>query len=448
MSHMPYPPLSQYLDLLLDTVCVVDKAGHFVYVSPSCQQTFGYTQEEMLGRQMLDLMHPEDHQRTLRVVELINAGEHQYHFENRYIRKNGDVVHIMWSARRSETDQCRVAVARDITQRKRAEAMQQAVFAIAEASHSCANLDDLYAEIYRILNQLLPARHCSLALYTEGQLSFPFHVDAYSQPPASAALTQGSLYQQLLHQGQPLLLDAAQIAASSDPEFQRTSQPAYTWLAIPLKSQTNTLGALVIRNYADPIHDYSRDLELLQYVSGQIATAIERRQMLADLQQCALYDQLTALPNRRLFNDRLHSALARAKRHQGQLALLFIDLDKFKEINDSLGHSQGDLLLQAVARRLDASLRECDTVARFGGDEFVVLLENIEQPAQVDTIAAKIDTSLRQPYQLPSTQGQPGHRVQIAASIGVALFPRHGDSEESLLRHADKAMYHQKKQVH
>ena len=446
MSHMPYPPLSQYLDLLLDTVCVVDRDGHFVYVSPSCEQTFGYRQEEMLGRQMLDLMHPEDHERTLRTVERINAGEHLYHFENRYIRKNGDVVHIMWSARRSETDQNRVAVARDITQRKRAEMMQQAVFAIAEASHNCASLDSLYAEIYQILNQLLPARHCSLALYDGQQLSFPFHVDAYSQAPASAALAPDSIYQPLLQQGQALLLDAAQIAACSDPEFQRASQLPYTWLALPLNSQGNTLGALVIRNYADPIHDYSRDLELLQFVCSQIAVALERHQMLADLRQCALYDQLTALPNRRLFGDRMHSALARAKRQQQQLALLFIDLDKFKEVNDRLGHSQGDLLLASVARRLEASLRECDTVARFGGDEFVVLLENIDQPEQVDAIVAKIAANLHQPYELRDSQGQ--HRVQIIASIGLSLFPRDGDSEESLLRHADRSMYRQKNDPH
>jgi len=177
---------------------------------------------------------------------------------------------------------------------------------------------------------------------------------------------------------------------------------------------------------------------LLQFVSTQVATAIERQQMLIRLQFMAQYDQLTQLPNRELLRDRLHTALARARREQSYVALLFLDLDKFKLINDSLGHAAGDLLLQGVARRIQQCLRESDTVARFAGDEFVVLLEDFHSTDHASVVAEKIRQSLNQPFDLN------GHSRTILPSIGIALYPQHAQNEQQLLQHADDAMYRAK----
>jgi diguanylate cyclase (GGDEF)-like protein len=153
----------------------------------------------------------------------------------------------------------------------------------------------------------------------------------------------------------------------------------------------------------------------------------------------ALYDQLTALPNRSLFGDRVKSALARARRNRMHVSIFYLDLDKFKAVNDAFGHTIGDLLLAQVARRLELCVRECDTVARFGGDEFVVLLENIDFPEQSQLMADNIHNALSQPYELA------GNQVQILPSIGISHFPLHGSDETQLLRHADEAMYINKK---
>ncbi len=127
-------PLSDIMDLLLDAICVVDKDGRFISVSGACERIFGYTPEEMIGRPMIELVYPEDRPKTLRQVDKIMDGYLQRHFENRYVRKDGQVVHIMWSARWSENDQVRVAVARDITERKNAESMQSAQQAGADVT--------------------------------------------------------------------------------------------------------------------------------------------------------------------------------------------------------------------------------------------------------------------------------------------------------------------------
>jgi diguanylate cyclase (GGDEF)-like protein/PAS domain S-box-containing protein len=171
------------------------------------------------------------------------------------------------------------------------------------------------------------------------------------------------------------------------------------------------------------------------YVANQ--TDITLRKAAEDeVKRLAFFDPLTQLPNRRLLTDRIHQALSKAKRDGGQLALIFVDLDKFKPINDRYGHAAGDQLLQAVAHRLRVCVRESDTVARVGGDEFVVLLNVVHQTSDATCVAEKIHASLRLPFDLPL-----GQSVQISSSIGVALYPEHGLDEAGLSQHADLAMY-------
>jgi diguanylate cyclase (GGDEF)-like protein/PAS domain S-box-containing protein len=154
-----------------------------------------------------------------------------------------------------------------------------------------------------------------------------------------------------------------------------------------------------------------------------------------ELQRLAHYDPVTELPNRLLAVDRLEHALKRAVRRQGQVALLFVDLDHFKRINDTLGHGVGDELLRAVAQRMRACVRAEDTVARFGGDEFLVLLEDVERSEHVGRIAGKILYAIAQPMLLAGTE------VAISGSIGISFYPDDGSSREDLIRAADTAMY-------
>jgi len=152
----------------------------------------------------------------------------------------------------------------------------------------------------------------------------------------------------------------------------------------------------------------------------------------------AHYDALTHLPNRTLITDRIRQALAKAKRDKTRLALMFADLDKFKPVNDELGHDIGDLLLQEAAKRLQDCMRGSDTAARTGGDEFIVLLPVIETEQDAAMVAEKICHALDQPFELA------GHRLNISCSIGVAVYPEHGNDEEQLIKHADIAMYYAK----
>lgn len=182
-----------------------------------------------------------------------------------------------------------------------------------------------------------------------------------------------------------------------------------------------------------------RDTEgnVINYVS--LFTDISERKAAEDyLHSLAHYDALTGLPNRTLLADRLQQAVAAARREKALMALMFIDLDKFKPVNDTHGHNIGDLLLKEVSRRLLECLRESDSAARVGGDEFVVLLPNVEEQADAVAVGEKIRHSLNQPFVISDK------RLEISSSIGVAVYPEHGNDEKTLLKHADIAMYYAK----
>ncbi len=153
----------------------------------------------------------------------------------------------------------------------------------------------------------------------------------------------------------------------------------------------------------------------------------------------AHYDQLTGLPNRILFNDRLHQAIAQAKREQLQTAVMFLDLDGFKTVNDTLGHNSGDELLRQVAQRLTACLRAVDTVARFGGDEFTIVITAIEGNEDVIRVAKKITQEISRPYEIDGVQ------ASVTTSIGISFYPNDGEIPNQLVQRADNAMYHAKR---
>jgi len=440
MSTESYKALSQYIDLLLDAICVVDKDGRFEFVSAGAERIFGYTPQEMLGRPMIELVHPDDRASTLQTATEINAGAVKVDFENRYIRKDGQIVHLLWSARWSETDKRRVAVARDITRSKKAEARQAAVYAISEAAFASDDLPGLYRSIEHIIAGLIPMCRFAIVLpdANSGQLDFAY--DSLLQVNAApSGFDVLALCAEVVRRSETVLLTGDNKAELPAKLQQLSVGTAINWLGVPLKSHTAVMGALMVQNSADAPRYSNGEMELLEFVSVQVAVAIERKQMLDRLHRNALYDQLTQLPNRELFYDRLHLALTTAGREQSQFALLYLDLDKFKQVNDNFGHHIGDELLQHTAQRISGCLRSSDTVARFGGDDFVILLQQIDSEDLALLLAEKIRQALNQPFTLAD------NLLQVMPSVGVALYPRHSLDAQKLILCADNAMYLAKK---
>ena len=191
-----------------------------------------------------------------------------------------------------------------------------------------------------------------------------------------------------------------------------------------------------LRTKGDALLDLEGEPMKVLWVSEDVS---QRKDMDARVRFLAHHDLLTGLPNRTLFQDRLQQALASAKRMQSRVALLFIDLDRFKYVNDSFGHRAGDILLQTIAARLRGCVRETDTVCRHAGDEYLVVLSALREPTEAALVADKVLKIFDEVFTLES------HEVQISASVGISVYPDDGQTMEDLIRNADAAMYHSKK---
>ena len=254
-------------------------------------------------------------------------------------------------------------------------------------------------------------------------------------------------------EGELMVLHSAPAAQSLPPlrgQWLRVGERELMFLGWPWVTSFGQLAAMgVTLSDIPPHHALAEMLMLLQTNRNamddarELASKIKQRnqeleQLTKELRHQAYHDALTGLPNRLMFRERLSHAIARARRQQSFLAVLFIDLDRFKAVNDSLGHRVGDLLLQAVAARLRSGLRETDTVAREAGDEFVVLIEDVAEAAHVARVAAKVLDLMNKVYLIE------GHELHCGASIGVSLFPGDGTDEDQLINHADAAMFDSK----
>jgi diguanylate cyclase (GGDEF)-like protein/PAS domain S-box-containing protein len=209
------------------------------------------------------------------------------------------------------------------------------------------------------------------------------------------------------------------------------------WAEVRLRSR---LERLVVERTLE-VNQRANELDRLNASLRAISDGLEEkvRQRTAELAHQAHHDYLTGLPNRVLFEERLERAVASAERYGRRLAVLFLDLDGFKLVNDTHGHDAGDRILKQVAGRMPAGLRSSDTLARFGGDEFVVLVSEIVHPLDAREVAISLLESLTGPYEIL------GDQVRLRASVGISVFPEDGPDASKLLRHADLAMYAAKK---
>jgi diguanylate cyclase (GGDEF)-like protein/PAS domain S-box-containing protein len=234
----------------------------------------------------------------------------------------------------------------------------------------------------------------------------------------------------------PALLHSGKQDAAYYQRLWQTIQQGKTWINETVERHKS--GKLfTVQQTITPIKN---DIGTVSHFVSVIDDITVQKEAAARIQYMAHFDALTDLPNRALFLDRLHQILAQSKRNDQTSALLFLDLDRFKAVNDTLGHHVGDLLLQAVADRLKACVRETDTVSRLAGDEFTVLLSNVRDREDAALIAEKITAALAAPFSLE------GHEVNIGSSTGIAFYPADADSDEALIKCADHAMYVAKEQ--
>lgn len=418
--------------------------GIFVYVNPKFAEIFGYEPEEINGKKpFVDLVAPMDRERVTENIRRRMDGEiKNVRYVFHALSKDGNtiVVEVYGAQTLYNGAPAVIGSLLDITERKRAENIQAALYRIAEETSAAGDLENLFAAVHRIVGELMDARNFYVALLDAAgeQLSFPYLVDEWDTVPDPRPLRRG-LTEYVLRTGASLLATPDvfnQLLASG--QIESVGAPGVDWLGVPLRSSSGPIGVIAIQSYSEKTRYTDSDRELLEFVAKQAVGVIEAKRAEERIRYLAFHDPLTELPNRLLFNDRLKLAVAQAHRSREGLAVMFADLDRFKVINDSLGHSVGDGLLKAVAKRLQERLREGDTLARLGGDEFILLLPEISNVTDAMRTAQKILGCFKSPFEAG------GQELFTTCSIGVSLYPVDGLDAESLVRNADIAMYRAK----
>lgn len=374
----------------------------------------------------------------------------------------------------------------EILERQKVEQLQNALFEISElAAHVEGDMGSFYSSLHVILARLISAPNCYIATLndTGDKLHFPYFCDREQDSAEVRPLGLG-LTEFVLRTGQaelinpPRVLELAESGEIDVDVAQSMLNSANSWLGSPLVVDGEVSGVIAVQTYGKLAKYTARDLELLRFVSHHIAVAMERKRSTDAIHQYnqqleervrerteelnkvnaslrkqieerkemelklihdAHHDALTDLPNRAMFTSRLDLALANKQRYSENLfAVLFIDLDRFKVINDTLGHHAGDEFLIEVARRISLCIRGHDLLARLGGDEFVVLLDAFEDLEDVEEVASRIIEAVSEPFTLE------GKDMYSGASIGIAHLENYYRSADEVLRDADAAMYQAK----
>jgi diguanylate cyclase (GGDEF)-like protein/PAS domain S-box-containing protein len=389
----------------MEGIHIMDVEGNVIEVNDAFCNMLGYTRDEALKMNVADWDARWTREALREKFQLLIGKKAQ--FETVHRRKDGALVHVEITSSGMEIDgkSYLYAASRDITERKKIEE-ELRMAAVTFETHDAILITDRQANIIRV-NQA----------FTDITGYSPEDVLGQNPRIMSSGRQDKAFYlemwQQLLHTGS---------WAGEIWDKRKNGQVYPKWMTIT-----------AVRN----------DIQETTHYVAIFSDITARKQTEEEIRNLAFYDALTRLPNRRLFLDRFRAALTISTRSNDYGALLFIDMDRFKTLNDMLGHDYGDLLLVEVADRIKSCVREMDTVARLGGDEFVVLIEGLsenseESSRKVGVIAEKIREALVYPYKLKS------HEHRCSPSIGISLYRGNENSVDELLQQADMAMYQAK----
>jgi len=384
--------------------------GKFVYVSQLYQKLTGYSEAELIGTYSLNNIYPDD-RKMVREDAIKSLKEQRLEpYEYRFVNKKNEVMWVLETITPIvyKGERATLGSFMDITGRKLSEeALRQ------------------NEEKYRTILESIQESYFEVDLTG----NFTFCNDSMSRlTGCSKEELLGVNYKQFINE------ETAKEVFQAFNKVYSTGEPAkgFNWQII---------GKNGFERYIEASVSLKKDSSgKLTGFRGIIHDITERKRIEQQINYMATHDVLTGLPNRLMFSQLLNHAIRTAQRHKRQLAVFFIDLDRFKAINDSLGHEAGDRLLKEIAKRFKKSLRSVDVVSRLGGDEFVILIEEVNELSQISNIAHKILTATIKPMVLT------GEECRITASIGISLYPKDGSDEQSLMKNADMAMYFAKEE--
>jgi len=424
-----------------DGIAECDRAGIVRAANPALERITGYPAHDLHGRSLESLATTVEQPKIRAAFQEALAGKVR-DVETVIVKRDGTSVDVAFDAIPIVVDRevlGAYAVLRDVTRLRSAmralrdqDERIRSLYLIAATQNKSPQ--EQINEVLRVGCGLLGMQTGFVSHVSAGMLKVT-HVHSKTLTVHSLVPIESSFSRRILESEIPLAIDNLRESPWTAEDVSDLTAWS-SFLGTRIRVGRTSYGTLEFRDPSPretPFSDTDRDLVAL--MSAFIAAELQRERTEEQLDKLAYYDGLTKLPNRSLFNDRLAQAVAVAKRAGKSLALLFLDLDRFKEINDELGHEAGDLVLRVVGERLRSVLRQSDTVGRLGGDEFTILLPEIQSERDPEEAAQKVLDALSVPIRLGQTERS------VTTSIGIAVYPNDGHSLLLLMKHADMAMY-------
>ena len=427
-------------------MAIVALDGRWIRVNRSLCELVCHGEAEILATDFQHLTHPEDLEADVASLRQLVSGEVRcFHLTKRYFHKQGHVVWALLSTSLVRDDHGRplyfIEQIQDVTQRKQSEWLEDDRRDVLEMVARHQPLDLIVHRLCRMAERQIPGVRASVMLLQDGALRNV----APNLPPDFAENVRPKLLSlaaalcgRAEQQGRFASGDIA-----NDPEWTNFRESAFAhglrgcWAA-PVRSSEGDFLGMVVLYLRHPSSPGPLAERLLDHAAKLTTVAIEHRELAQQLTYRAFHDPLTGLANRMLFDERLEHAMARARRNKTFVTLLAVDLDRFKAINDSLGHEAGDELLQQFSLRMAATLRETDTVARVGGDEFMIVLPDLNDASAAAVVARKLIEATRAPFHVA------GRDLRVTASFGGCVYPKDAQDVLTLQRGADAALYRAK----
>ena len=430
----------QIIENLHEGILIHDSFFNIKFANDFIINITGYSIKELQKINLLDLLDKRNQELIQKKTNILESNN-TYDLKILTKRKTTKYLRISSTEYKDNEKQYKLCICEDITHIHREEAVKSCIYKISEIIHDVDDLQSLYKEIHYILSEVTNTSNFYIALidWTSKIITFPYYVDEKDKQPKPQKFGNG-LTEYVLNKEESILLNKdlyKKLVKQNKIDVMGTN--AINWLGVPLKlTNGKTIGMIGLQSYNDDVYFTEEDKKILHFVSDQIAMAIKRKIDDIQIHKQAHYDQLTGLTNKALFHDRLEHAIQHASRHDEVLSVLFVDLDNFKYVNDSMGHAAGDKLIKIIAARLKDCVRKGDTVSRWGGDEFTILLPSVKRISGIYKLCNRI---LHEKFSNIVIEGQ---ELRITASIGISLFPQDGNNADQLIKNADAAMYKSK----
>ena len=435
------------VEMATDAIFLETTEGRILECNTAGAKMFGYTKEEMISLTVADLV-PEEFAKILPKAITEKETTHGIFVPRINKKKDGTLfpTEIATKLVNIRGKPRLITYIRDITERKKNEKLQGVLYNISKAANSNISLDQLYPLIHKELGTIIDATNFFIALIDveKDEMSFPYHKDEKDNDFPTRRLSRANnLTAYVIRSVQSLLVNQKQIEKMADEgDIKLESVGIITadthWLGVPLKIKNKIIGAMVIQGYISPHLFSKKDIQLMEFISSQVATAIQRKQMEEEMEKLAHFDSLTGAYNRGYGLGLLSRELKFARRRKTPFLLVYIDINNFKNINDTYGHKEGDKILKEVAKLFKITLREIDIICRVGGDEFLLIFPDSSLNdallirERLNKNLEKLNQTLDKPY-------------NIGLSVGISYYnPSNPLSIDELISIADENMYKEK----